>query len=94
MDLVDLKCRKYDQYEAALIAQQREFKATNAGRRGRGVVLYPPELSPPKPFDEWLEEIVVLRNAENPELVESDVLALLKQPLELATKYRSMWAFG
>ena len=77
-----------------MTAQRREFRATNVGKRGRGVVLYPPELSPPKPFDEWLEEIVVLRNAENPKLVEPDVLALSKQPSELATKYRSMWAFG
>lgn len=86
--------REYVEYDAALVSERRAFRSLNPGRRGRRVVPYPPELAEPKPFTEWLEETVYQRFTENAESVEADVLALSKVPSELATKYRSMWAFG
>ena len=35
-----------------------------------------------------------MRQSANPEAIEANVLSLSKPPSELATKYRSMWAFG
>ena len=66
----------------------------NPRRRGQHVRPYPPELTGPKPFSAWLEDHMEERVSINPDEIDADVQCLSKLPSELATKYRSMWAFG
>ena len=88
------KCRQYEQYNVALIVEQRRFRLNSRRRRGQRPVPFPPELAGPKTFSAWLEELVEERTSIDPEGVEADVKCLSKLPSEMATKYRSMWAFG
>lgn len=56
--------------------------------------MYPSNLPEPLLFDKWLAEHVSHLLASNPTKVDGDVACLSKPPSPMATKYRSMWAFG
>lgn len=88
-------CRRYTGYVAEREDARRAFRRLNPRRRGRRAILFPPGIPEALPLQEWLQEEVLQAIADgNIENIEKDVISLLTPPSLLATKYRSMWAFG
>jgi len=94
IELKSLFCRRYQEYHENIEAERMSFRRRNPRRRGHRAPAFLPNLQEIKKFDEWLQEHISEKLVSNAGEVEGDVKCIYKPPAQVATKYRSMWAFG
>lgn len=84
--------RKYQAIRKHKRIEQEEF-AQGVGGGKFQIITYPNHLAELPPFELWLALAIAHTKAMGEE-VEEDVIFITIPPLDMATMYRSMYAFG